>query len=171
MTKQEAINFLSNTKVYVKDKSEEIQKKLFEIGFAWDDAEPNQKVQYIDRPFIFIYDNRQLTHSTDVKWFYDNQKREITVDDILGITIEPTYRPFKTQEECWNEMLRHEPFGWITLKIGNHPESKAFVIKLTENCFYFIGDGNCVTHNLYDYEFDKHFWTFADGTPFGIKEE
>ena len=23
------------------------------------------------------------------------------------------YRPFKSQEECWNEMLKHQPFGWI----------------------------------------------------------
>ena len=26
---------------------------------------------------------------------------------------EPKHRPFKTQEECWNEMLKHEPFGWV----------------------------------------------------------
>ena len=26
---------------------------------------------------------------------------------------EPKYRPFKSQEECWNEMLKHQPFGWI----------------------------------------------------------
>lgn len=92
-------------------------------------------------------------------------------DNNYRVKPEPTYRPFKDKEECWAEMQKHQPFGWITLKTGNHPESKAFVIKLTENCFYFIGDDNCVTHNLYDYEFDKHFWSFADGTPFGIKEE
>ena len=23
------------------------------------------------------------------------------------------YRPFKNQEECWNEMLKHQPFGWV----------------------------------------------------------
>ena len=23
------------------------------------------------------------------------------------------YRPFKTQEECWDEMLKHQPFGWV----------------------------------------------------------
>lgn len=23
------------------------------------------------------------------------------------------YRPFKSQEECWNEMLKHRPFGWL----------------------------------------------------------
>ena len=26
---------------------------------------------------------------------------------------EPRYRPFKSQEECWQEMLKHQPFGWI----------------------------------------------------------
>ena len=29
---------------------------------------------------------------------------------------EPKYRPFKTQEECWNEMLKHQPFGWLKSK-------------------------------------------------------
>ena len=24
---------------------------------------------------------------------------------------EPKYRSFHTQEECWNEMLKHQPFG------------------------------------------------------------
>ena len=26
---------------------------------------------------------------------------------------EPRYRPFKNQEECWNEMMKHQPFGWV----------------------------------------------------------
>ena len=26
------------------------------------------------------------------------------------------YRPFKTKEECWNEMLNHQPFGWVISK-------------------------------------------------------
>ena len=33
---------------------------------------------------------------------------------------EPKYRPFKTQEECWNEMLKHQPFWWLkNKKSGN----------------------------------------------------
>ena len=24
----------------------------------------------------------------------------------------PKYRPFKDAEECWNEMLKHQPVGW-----------------------------------------------------------
>ena len=81
------------------------------------------------------------------------------------------YRPFKNAEECWQEMQKHQPFGWITLQCGQKSGSKASIIKLTDNCFYFVGDGSGICHNLYNYEFDKHFWLFADGTPFGIKVE
>lgn len=28
---------------------------------------------------------------------------------------EPKYRPFKNAEECWQEMLKHQPFGWIKM--------------------------------------------------------
>ena len=26
---------------------------------------------------------------------------------------EPKYRPFKDADECWQEMLKHQPFGWV----------------------------------------------------------
>ena len=26
---------------------------------------------------------------------------------------EPKYRPFKTKEECWDEMHKHSDFGWV----------------------------------------------------------
>ena len=29
---------------------------------------------------------------------------------------EPKYRPFKSVEECWNEMQKHQPFGWLKSK-------------------------------------------------------
>ena len=29
---------------------------------------------------------------------------------------ETTYRPFKDAEECWKEMLKHKPFGWLKSK-------------------------------------------------------
>lgn len=62
------------------------------------------------------------------------------------------YRPFKTKEECWLEMQKHQPFGWIKVKKGG----------------YF-----CFTMVLDDCSYDDLFKTstFADGTPFGVKEE
>ena len=29
---------------------------------------------------------------------------------------EPTYLPFKNKEECWAEMQKHQPFGWVMEK-------------------------------------------------------
>ena len=28
---------------------------------------------------------------------------------------EPKYRPFANAEECWKEMLKHQPFGWTKI--------------------------------------------------------
>ena len=81
---------------------------------------------------------------------------------------ESKYRPFKTQEECWNEMLKHQPFGWLkTIKkqekvhIGRVFEVKDFALIMLS-----INEG---INNNSIYFFNEY--TFADGTPFGIKEE
>ena len=62
------------------------------------------------------------------------------------------YRPFKSRDECWNEMLKHQPFGWLINRDAQYINPLS------------IGDGKDFVNwfNLY---------TFADGTPFGIKEE
>lgn len=170
MTLKEIRKYLDNTKVYVNGKSKEIQEKLFSFGYDWFSG--GYEVNYEGKPFLFIYDSGKITYSDDMNFFIKDENKEITADEILSLKVtEPSYRPFKTKEECWQEMIKHQPFGWIILKGGKHPDSKAFIIKLTENCFYYIGDGGSATYNLYDYEFEKHFWLFADGTPFGIKED
>lgn len=65
---------------------------------------------------------------------------------------EPTYRPFKDKDECWAEMLKHQPFGWMKYKSGE--------------AFYIVAIGN---GNDFIRAYEK--LTFADGTPFGIKEK
>lgn len=71
---------------------------------------------------------------------------------------EPTYRPFKNKEECWEEMQKHQPFGWVKYK----ENIILHVNELSLNCV-LIGK------NYYFKEAKEEF-TFADGTPFGIKE-
>lgn len=65
----------------------------------------------------------------------------------------PQYRPFESSEECWNEMLKHEPFGWIKDHDGIY-----FQIQCT--------DGS-------EGRFERSFkrFTFVDGKPFGVIEE
>lgn len=33
---------------------------------------------------------------------------------------EQKYRPFKDAEECWQEMQKHQPFGWVKCKEGGY---------------------------------------------------
>ena len=70
---------------------------------------------------------------------------------IHRIKPEPKYRPFKSVEECWHEMQNHHPFGWIK-RNGKYV-----------NITLVSGESS------YDDSFKS--FTFADGEPFGIKEE
>ena len=82
---------------------------------------------------------------------------------------EPRYRPFKTQEECWQEMLKHQPFGWLKSKkngrfhcIGEVSWSDAFRdVHITYSTNESLAHSTISVFNEY---------TFADGTPFGIRE-
>ena len=74
---------------------------------------------------------------------------------------EPKYRPFKTKEECWNEMLKHQPFGWIKA-----PDGDLFCIDRV----FFKG----ITYKHSSCRFEEYLesnYTFIDGTPFGIRED
>lgn len=94
MKKEEAIKMLLNTKVYVGGKSEEIQKKLFEIGFKW--ASVGIEIHHKESPFIFIYQNLSLGHGCDMCFFKAAAYKEIKANDILSITIDKEYefKPF-----------------------------------------------------------------------------
>lgn len=76
---------------------------------------------------------------------------------------EPKRRPFRNTEECWQEMQKHQPFGWIMRK-GHRYQ----ITSMTDGCGVFCEDG-CDNLTLTGYLHDG--WTFTDGTPFGVKEE
>lgn len=78
---------------------------------------------------------------------------------------EPKYRQFRDAEECWQEMLKHQPFGWIKAKDASIP-SRFITINSVRNEEVSITSGIDFTYN----ELVEHY-TFIDGTPFGIKEE
>lgn len=83
---------------------------------------------------------------------------------------EPKYRPFKTQEECWNEMLKHQPFGWVKSKDKGYFHIIGlvqFASVLEDVMITFATSENLArsSHSIYEN------YIFADGTPFGIKEE
>lgn len=71
---------------------------------------------------------------------------------------EPKYRPFKDAEECWQEMQKHQPFGWVKEKERN--------VRTEINYIHNDGVMYSCGYVLFERMFD--IYTFADGTPFGI---
>ena len=76
---------------------------------------------------------------------------------------EPTFRPFANAKECWNEMLKHQPFGWMKSKEGEYYN---FITAVDNN------DEMSLSGNSgWSFLGIMNNYTFADGTPFGMKEE
>lgn len=74
---------------------------------------------------------------------------------------EPKYRPFNNAEECWQEMQKHQPFGWVKEKERNVRTE----INYIHNDGVMFSCGSVLFERMFD------IYTFADGTPFGVKVE
>ena len=105
----------------------------------------------------------------DHEW-KDLEVNDLDLDDFVESAWrtkpEPKYRSFKDKKECWAEMQKHQPIGWITSQDG---EVKSLII-LIDNEGLVIGDrkngviGFVTATDLFKIK-------FADGTPFGVKVE
>lgn len=75
----------------------------------------------------------------------------------------PQYRPFKNTDECWKEMQKHQPFGWIKID-----EEYTNITKLDCKDSSFFAEG--LWHQICRDNVSENNITFADGTPFGVKD-
>lgn len=160
MTQKEIDNFLANTKVYVNGKSKEIQEKLFSFGYCW--CLGSTKIQHTEKPFIYISEYKNITFGNDMVYFTEHKNREITADEILSLKLDkPEYRPFKNIKECLDEMLKHQPFGWVFELSKNRYVN----IEVIENYSALFGYSTSCSYGL-----ALEIYKFADGAPFGVKE-
>ena len=83
--------------------------------------------------------------------------------DSYRIKLGPKYRPFKDAEECWNEMQKHQPFGWIKPKDDNTISKFMLIVSLMDEVVR--------TNIRFNYHELLEHYTFADRTPLGIIEE
>lgn len=93
-----------------------------------------------------------------------NASTLISCPQCYRIKPEAKYRSFKNAKECWGEMQKHQPFGWIKCKEGY------FSIVYVNDEYAGLGDrydSSILLASKYSYTDN----TFVDGTPFGIKEE
>ena len=74
---------------------------------------------------------------------------------------EPKYRPFKDAEECWQEMMKHQPFGWVKSTLF---KDLALVKRVTT---LYVE----INRDIIDYKDALEKFTFADDNNFGVKVE
>lgn len=112
-------------------------------------------------------EGKEVQYKANGRWYLAEDIAFFGGGQEFRIKPEPTYRPFKDAKECWQEMLKHQPFGWIT----NTDIERSKMI----DTFDSSEDDNDRPIRINEswwklaQVFEK--FTFTDGTPFGIKVE
>ena len=115
-------------------------------------------------PFIQAFAEGKEIQQTDGYDWYDLDDPDFMANgNSYRIKPGPKYCPFKNAEECWQEMLKHQPFGWLKDKNNGH----LILITVVGNDTIMALNGR-VGLDLLGM---MNNYVFADGTPFGVKEE
>ena len=101
--------------------------------------------------------------ATKDKWVELEDPRFNYNAGLYRIKPEPRYRSFRTTEECFEEMKKHEPFGWVVNEVGVYK----FICGVRKDAILFSLEP-IVSLNFRDALFKC---AFVDGEPFGVKEE
>ena len=121
-------------------------------------------------PIISAYaEGRILQYKEEEGWRDIEDSEGLSINTIIKdaenyrIKPEVKYRPFANAEECWTEMMKHQPFGWVKMK---GTESKYYMLKC-------IASRVVIGLDETPFSYKKVFedYVFADGTPFGVKVE
>ena len=97
----------------------------------------------------------------DKSLFYDYEDPSFDNDFEYRIKPEQKYRPFMDAEECWQEMLKHKPFGWVKSTLF---KDLALVKRVTT---LYVE----INRDIIDYKDAFNMFIFVDDTPFGVKVE
>ena len=97
----------------------------------------------------------------DKSLWYDDEDPNFDNDFEYRIKPEPRYRPFRDAKECWEEMQKHQPFGWVKSTLF---KDLALVNRVTT---LYVE----INRDIIDYKDALEKFTFADDTNFGVKVE
>ncbi len=115
-------------------------------------------------------DGKKIEYSSDGEDWIETETPTWNTDFVYRIKPEPKYRPFRTHQECWEEMHKHPDFGWLKDKDTGNYISIGEISKKSRD-----GDPLITWATNEDYGFPisdvLNDYTFTDGTPFGVKEE
>ena len=97
----------------------------------------------------------------EIGWAVEKENPKFDLSpEFYRIKPQPKYRPFKNQEECWQEMHQHPDFGWVLAK-----DSKIMYHVGVVGIGYVVIDS---MSPIFSEAFAEY--KFTDGAPFGIKE-
>ena len=99
----------------------------------------------------------------DKSLWYDDEDPSFDDDFEYRIKPEPKYRPFKDAEECWQEMLKHQPFGYTYDRFN---DIRDCITKVATTGVSYDSPTVVIS---FEEVFDR--FVFADGVPFGVKVE
>ena len=133
MNRNQAKEFYPILKAFAEGKVIEYRTKLSALSKSWQDMNKWTEMKEIE--------------------FWNNAEYRVKP--------EQKYRPFRNTKECWQEMQKHQPFGWVIKGC----EKK---ILITEVLTFGINLHR--QESPYGFDEANRILTFADGTPFGIKE-
>ena len=105
-------------------------------------------------------DGKPIEYSSDGDLWIETDTPTWCSDKFYRIKKEPHYRPFKSQEECWDEISKHQPFGWV-----KRIDTGAFAHISAVFLDFILFNNEKFKHNE-----SFECYTFIDGTPFGIME-
>lgn len=139
MNRKEAANLLPIIQAFAEGKVIECRTKPSALSKSWQDM-------------------NDWTEMKDIS-FWDNIEYRIKPDS----KAEAKYRPFVNAEECWKEMRKHEPFGWV-IKKSNDREYNIQSVLIKEDVLY-------IRSSYVELVIAFNNYNFADGIPFGVKVE
>ena len=103
-----------------------------------------------------------LVEGTDVPNDWTEMKEiEFWNNTEYRVKPEQKYRPFMDAKECWQEMQKHQPFGWVKSTLF---KDLALVKRVTT---LYVE----INRDIIDYKDALEKFTFADDTNFGVKVE
>ena len=100
----------------------------------------------------------------DKSLWYDDEDPSFDNDLEYRLKTEPKYLPFANAEECFAEMQKHQPLGWVKDKKDGH---YVLITGVDDDTCGMSLNGNAA----WSLSGIMDLFTFSDGTPFGILEE
>lgn len=119
-------------------------------------------------PIIEAFSKGRVIQSRHIKGgaslWYDVETPNFDNNDFdYRIKPDSKYRPFRDSEECWQEMQKHQPFGYTYDRFNNIRDC------ITKVATTGVSYDSPTVVISFEEVFDR--FVFADGVPFGIKVE